>query len=152
MRDVDHLKGNAAVGWIKRYSLASRELMEATLRPYDIGSTQWYVLWKLVNGGPTVQREFQDLLQVEKASLSQVVAALVRKGLVEQTPSATDQRARLLTITPAGLALWQKLPDPIDLILKSSFDGVDEADIATLVRVLQGATERLTRQLMAKPL
>ena len=148
---MDHLKGNIAAGWIKRYYLASREVMEATLRPYDLGSTQWYVLWKLVNSGPTAQRDLQELLQVEKATLSQVVAALVRKGLIAQTPSVADQRQRLLTITPAGSTLWQSLPDPIDLILKSSFDGVDDADLATVVRVLQGATERLARQLPAKP-
>ena len=148
---MDHLKGNAAAGWIKRYYLASRELMEATLRPYDLGSTQWYVLWRLVNHGPAVQREFLDLLQVEKATLSQVVAALVRKGLVAQAPSLADQRQRVLTITPAGLALWHTLPDPIERILSLSFDGVDEADLALVVRVLQGATERLTSRLADKP-
>jgi hypothetical protein len=45
---------------------------------------------------------------------------------------------------PAGLKLWQGLPDPIDLILKISFDGVEEAELATVVQVLQAATGRLT--------
>jgi len=144
---MDHLKGNAAAGWIKRYFMASRELMEVILRPHDLGSTQWYVLWKLVNSGPTVQREFLDLLQVEKATLSAVVSALVRKGFIVQTPGASDQRQRVLSITPAGLILWQGLPDPIDLILKLSFEGVDDAELAILVRVLQTATERLNHQL-----
>jgi DNA-binding MarR family transcriptional regulator len=121
--------------------------MEATLRPYDLGSTQWYVLWQLANNGPTVQRDFLNLLQVEKPTLSEVVSALVRKGLIKQEPAADDQRQRLLTITPAGRKLWRRLPDPIDLILKVSFGAVSEGDLATVVRVLQDATERLNQHL-----
>ncbi|MBB3221601.1 MarR family winged helix-turn-helix transcriptional regulator [Pseudoduganella umbonata] len=144
---MDHLKGNAVAEWVKRYHAASRATMDTCLRPYGLGSTQWYVLWKLANNGPTVQRDFLDLLQVEKATLSQVIGALVQKGFVEQTPASEDQRQRMLTITPAGHRLWKELPDPIELILKHSFDGVGEADMATVVRVLQGATKRLTYRL-----
>ncbi len=144
---MDHLDRNPAAAWVKRYYVASRALMDATLRPYDLGSTQWYVLWQLATNGPTVQREFLNLLHVEKATLSEVVTALVRKGLVSQSPVATDQRQRLLTLTPAGQRLWEELPDPIDLILTVSFDGVDDAELATVVRVLRAATERLTQHL-----
>ncbi len=142
-----HLRHSAAATWAKRYYLASRAVMEATLRPYDLGSTQWYVLWQLANHGPTVQRDFLNLLQVEKPTLSEVVRALVRKGFIEQTPTPDDQRQRLLTITPTGLKLWQGLPDPIDLMLKVSFDGVEEAELATVVQVLHAATGRLTHHL-----
>ena len=79
--------------------------------------------------------------------VSEVVGALVRKGLVAQSPVAADQRQRLLTLTPAGLDLWRQLPDPLDLILKVSFDGVEDAELATVVRVLRAATERLTQHL-----
>jgi DNA-binding MarR family transcriptional regulator len=148
---LDHLNPRSAAGWVKRYYVATRAVMEATLRPYDLGSAQWYVLWQLVNNGPTVQRDFLNLLQVEKATLSEVVGALVRKGFIKQTPAEADQRQRLLTITPAGRKLWQKVPDPISLILKVSFDGVDEAELATVVRVLEAATGRLTEQLNDQP-
>lgn len=144
---MDHLKQSSPATWVKRYYLASRAVMEATLRPYDLGSTQWYVLWQLANNGPTVQRDFLKLLQVEKPTLSEVISALVRKGFIKRTPAVDDQRQRLLTITPAGLKLWQRLPDPIELILKVSFDGVKEAELATVVRVLEAATGRLTNHL-----
>jgi hypothetical protein len=53
----------------------------------------------------------------------------------------------VLALTPIGLKLWQELPDPIDLIRKVSFEGEEEADLATVVRVLRAATERLTNYL-----
>jgi len=145
-----HLKDakHGSVGfWVKRYFLASRAAMDTVLRPYDLGSTQWYVLWQLANHGPTAQRDLVDALRVEKPTLSEVVGALVRKGFVEQRGDPSDGRQRLLDITPAGRKLWRELPDPIVLILETSFEGEDEEDLATVVRVLRTATSRLDQRL-----
>jgi len=128
--------------WTKRCYFAGRALMEASLRPYDLGSTQWYVLWHLANFGPTVQRDLGRALELERATLSGIVATLVRKGLVEQTSDGEDQRQRLLTLTSAGEALWRELPD-LSFIHQTAFEGIDEADLATTIRVLRLATERL---------
>jgi DNA-binding MarR family transcriptional regulator len=86
--------------------------MDSVLSPYDLGSTQWYVLYVLVNDGPTTQRDLARLLAVERATLSGVVAALVRKGLVDQATDRADQRRRVLRVTDAGRELWETLPDP----------------------------------------
>ena len=117
--------------------------MEAVLRPYGIGNTQWYVLYRLRDGQPVGQQVLTRELDVERATVSAVIAALVRKGLIEQAPNPNDQRQKLLRITPAGIALWRSLPDPLALIAEVAFDGVDPADIETMNRVLSGATKRL---------
>jgi DNA-binding MarR family transcriptional regulator len=117
--------------------------MDAVLRPYDLGSTQWYVLYQLANEGPTMQRDLVRLLQIERATLSGIVLTLVRKGLIEQMPDSEDQRQRMLRITASGKKLWKELPDPIALILSVAFDGVDQEELASARRVLQAATERL---------
>jgi DNA-binding MarR family transcriptional regulator len=129
--------------WAKRLYFASRSLMDAVLRPYDLGSTQWYVLHQLANQGPTMQRDLVRQLHIERATLSSVVLTLVRKGLVEQMPDSEDQRQRMLRITDAGRKLWTQLPDPVALILSVAFDGVDQTELETARRVLQAATERL---------
>lgn len=118
-------------------------MIEGILRPYDLGSTQWYVLFQLANHGPTPQRDFLALLQIEKPTLSEVVRALVRKGFVDQVPDAGDQRQRVLALTETGRALWNRLPDPIARILEIAFAGVDAATLETVTRVLRTATERL---------
>jgi len=116
--------------------------MEAMLRPYDLGTTQWYVLHRLKNVGPTMQRDLVKALQVERATLSAIVAVLVRKGLVEQVPDRVDQRQKLLRLTDAGEELWQALPD-LTAIHDTAFEDMDEAAIAGAIQVLQSATERL---------
>jgi DNA-binding MarR family transcriptional regulator len=141
-----HSKHDSVGGWAKRLYFASRALMDAVLRPFDLGSTQWYVLAHLANG-PTKQRELVRLLQVERATLSSIVATLVRKGLVEQVADADDQRQRVLRLTADGKRLWKTLPDPVDLILSVAFDGVDVDDLAVARRVLQDATRRLNEHI-----
>ena len=42
-------KHDSVGAWAKRLYFASRALMDTVLRPYDIGSTQWYVLYQLAN-------------------------------------------------------------------------------------------------------
>lgn len=140
MGDAEHLTAGA---WAKRYHLASRGMMERILRPFDLGSTQWYVLYQLANHGPTPQRDLLGKLQIEKPTLSEVVAALVRKGWVEQQRSRIDQRQRVLVLTDAGRRLWASLPDPIAIIRQIAFHGFDRATLEAVVRVLQTATERL---------
>jgi DNA-binding MarR family transcriptional regulator len=121
--------------------------MESVLRPHDLGTTQWYVLYQLANDGPTRQRDLVRMLQIERATLSVIVTTLVRKGLVDQMPDSEDQRQRVLRITDAGMKLWEELPDPLALIREIAFDGSDAAELATALRVLQAATQRLNDHL-----
>ena len=135
--------------WAKAYHLAARTMIESILREYDLGPTQWYVLYQLVNDGPTLQRDLGQKLRIERATLSSIVGTLVRKGLVEQTPDSVDQRQRVLHITAAGSKVWEGLPDPISLTHGIAFDGADSADLAVALRVLQTATRRLNDHMSA---
>src|ERR1700692_1038316 len=139
----DNLKHDSVGAWAKRLYFAARAVMDSVLRPYDLGSTQWYVLHQLANEGPTMQRDLVRMLQIERATLSGIVATLVRKGLVDQAPDSDDQRQRMLRITRSGKKLWKELPDPTSLILPIAFDGADPAELAIAHRVLQTATQRL---------
>jgi len=90
-----------------------------------------------------MQRDLSLLPKIERATLSGVVATLVRKGFVLQTPRRCGSTSTYLEITDAGLKLWDELPDPIALGHAISFDGADEDDLATTRRVLRAATPRL---------
>jgi DNA-binding MarR family transcriptional regulator len=130
--------------WAKSYYFAVRATMASILRPYELGNTQYYVLYQLANDGPTMQRDLGRTLQIERATLSGIVTTLVRKGLIDQMPGSEDQRQRVLRLTGAGMKLWEELPDPLALIRAIAFEGSDAAELATAVRVLQAATQRLS--------
>ncbi|AUG53454.1 MarR family winged helix-turn-helix transcriptional regulator [Thalassospira marina] len=128
--------------WTKRCYFAGRAAMEAMLRPFDLGSTQWYILHQLAHHGPTIQRDLGQLLQIERSTLTVIVGALVRKGLVEQVPDEADQRRKLLRLTPSGNALWDELPD-LSIIATTAFGNINDAEKDAAVRVLRHATEQL---------
>jgi MarR family transcriptional regulator, lower aerobic nicotinate degradation pathway regulator len=128
--------------WAKRCYFAGRAVMETALRPHGLGVTQWYVLYQLAHDGPTMQRELLRVLEVERATLSIIVGALVRKGLIEQVQDHVDQRQKLLRMTTQGENLWAKLPE-LSFIQRAAFEGIDDARIAIAVDVLRTATERL---------
>jgi DNA-binding MarR family transcriptional regulator len=130
----------------KSYYFAVRAAMELILRPYDLGSTQYYVLYQLASEGPTMQRDLGRVLQIERATLSGIVATLVRKGLVDQLSDIEDRRQRVLRLSGAGRKLWDELPDPLALIRAIAFEGADAAELATTARVLQAATLRLSER------
>jgi DNA-binding MarR family transcriptional regulator len=115
--------------------------MESVLRPYDLGATQWYVLNRLAEA-PTMQRDLVRLLKVERATLSVIVSALARRGLLERVQDTVDQRQRLLRLTPAGVKLWHDLPD-LSFIRLLAFKDIDEAELSVAIDVLRTATERL---------
>ena len=117
--------------------------MEAVLRPFDLGNTQWYVLYRLSLVEQLAQRDLTLELGVERATVSGVISALVRKDLIQQLPDPEDQRQKMLTLTPAGLDLLETLPDPGAVIGDVAFAGENPADIATMNRLLQNATQRL---------
>lgn len=141
----DDLVGSVGV-WAKRCYLAGRALMDDALRPHGLGATQYYVLYQLATVGPTMQRDVTRLLHVERATMSIVIAALVKKGLVEQIPDAVDQRQKKLRLTAAGATLWDELPD-LDFIRDAAFGGLSDTDMEIAARVLRTATERLQRRL-----
>jgi len=135
---------DSVAAWAKRCYFAGRAQMETALRPHSLGSTQWYVLHKLVHDGPTKQKDVQEMLQVERATLSGILAVLVGNGLVEQVPDPTDHRQKSLQITASGASLWKDLPD-LNFIREVAFGGIDPADITVAVRVLRRATEQLEK-------
>jgi DNA-binding MarR family transcriptional regulator len=143
----ENLKHDSVGAWAKRLYFAARAVMDSVLRPYELGSTQWYVLYQLANEGPIMQRDLASMLQIERATLSGIVATLVRKGLVDQTPDSEDQRQRMLRLTRSGKKLWKELPDPRDLILAVAFQGADPAELVIARRVLQAATQRLNEHI-----
>ncbi len=149
MADETRNQHETVGAWAKRYHLANRALIESVLRPYDLGSTQWYVLYQLAHDGPTMQRNMGQTLHIERATLSGIVATLVRKGLVDQIPDSVDQRQRVLRLTASGTKLWSELPDPIAVIGRISLAGIDDAELETTIRVLQTATQRINDHMSA---
>lgn len=74
-------------------------------RHHDISYSLFAVLLMAQVLGRPSQREIADRLGVTRASITQRVAQLVARGLIDVTPSAEDARAVQVAVTDAGLHL-----------------------------------------------
>ena len=80
---------------------------------HDISVTQCYALETIVEQGPMRLGTLTERLFLDKSTTSRVVAALVKKGYVEQRADDSDGRAIALQVTTSGRRLYRRITDDL---------------------------------------
>ncbi|MBM4186793.1 MAG: winged helix-turn-helix transcriptional regulator [Gemmatimonadetes bacterium] len=109
---------------------------------HDVSVTQCHALEALARNGPCTLNELAALLYLDKSTASRVVQTLERKRYLTRREHPEDARAKVLEITPTGLALYQTIK--ADLVAEQA---ASMADLSADAR--RGAItliKRLTRQ------
>jgi len=130
---------------VKRLYLLVTQSIDDAVKPFGIGRTQWQVLSRVQRAGTKTQRELQAILQVEPATLSNVVDALVTKGWLERLENPADKRSRVLRLTPDGAARYARIPNPVTEVERTMLQGVSAEERASVEGVLQRMIENLER-------
>lgn len=86
----------------------------------------------LVFGGPRTLRQLADAEQVAGPTMSKIVAALERDGLVRREPDSDDRRAIRLSATPSGRRLMMAGRSRRVARLVQELDGLSRSERATL--------------------
>src|SRR3954467_3165698 len=91
-----------------------RRVMEPYFARFGLSGAQWAVLRTLTrasDGGLPQLRltDLGDRLLIRPPSVTGVVDRLQRMGLVARVASSTDQRAKHVTLTPAGRRLVRRV-------------------------------------------
>ncbi|MCX4571887.1 MarR family winged helix-turn-helix transcriptional regulator [Streptomyces sp. NBC_01571] len=95
------LCNNLALRKASRYLGAT---YDKALAPLGLRATQFSTLQLLsVHEGMTITR-LADMIAMDRTTMASNLKPLEREGLVTIEPSATDRRARIVTITPDGVA------------------------------------------------
>ena len=100
----------------------------------------------LVFGGPTTLGQLARAEQVTAPTMSRLVSALQRDGLVERTPHADDRRAVVIGATRAGRTILERGRARRIAELVGLLDGLAPSDLAVLA-----AASRLVEQVSALP-
>ena len=115
---------------------------------YDISVTQCYALETVVDHGPLRLGALAERLFLDKSTTSRVVATLVRKGYVSQSPDAADARATSIEATKAGRQLYARITR--DLIAQQhevlqDLDPEIRDGVVEVIRRLARAAEKRVR-------
>ena len=99
-----------AVGCLRRVVRALRESSHEAERKVGISGAQLFVLHELASSPGGSVSELARRTLTHQSSVSVVVQRLVDAGLVARTPSSSDRRTNLLTLTARGRALLDRAP------------------------------------------
>ena len=124
---------------------------ELTAKLAELGTTprEICVLGKAL-GAELTQSRLGELAGLDKTTMVVTMDKLERAGLAERRPSATDRRARIVAVTPAGeklLAAGQKVVDRAHVDMLAA---LPEADREVFVRCMSALVgERLARPVVS---
>ena len=76
---------------------------------YGFTRTQWRVMANLGKFGAMTARDICAISHIEKTKVSRAVAALEEADMLSRTPSETDRRAEVLSLTPKGQSAFAEL-------------------------------------------
>jgi DNA-binding MarR family transcriptional regulator len=76
-------------------------------------------------------------MRVAQATVSALIDRLQAKGLVQRARSENDRRHTILSLTPAGHALADRAPDPLQDQFVSRFESLQDWEQAMLVASLE---------------
>lgn len=124
-----------------------RAEMDERLRQMGQNVSRMETLGAIMNmAGPRSQAEIARRLRVEGATVTRMVDALSREGLVERLPDPADRRVNLLTITPAGEAALRAMFAIHDELRVDVLQDLPQADRAEMRRMLALMLARIDGQ------
>jgi DNA-binding MarR family transcriptional regulator len=88
---------------------ASRSFQHLYKERYGLLRTEWRVLFHLGMYGELTARAISTRASIHKTKISRAVASLETRRYLRRTTNPKDRREAVLTLTPAGTAVYQDL-------------------------------------------
>jgi DNA-binding MarR family transcriptional regulator len=124
---------------LRRAARAVARRFDAALRPLGLTNGQFSLLMSLNRPEAASIANMSALLAMDRTTLTANLKPLTRRGLVQVTADAADNRTRRLALTPAGRALltaavpvWRNTHATLDRLLAESSPGRLRADLRAL--------------------
>ncbi len=120
-----------SVGYLSRYVYrAFAKAIASELAPLGLVSGQWSVLRVLWREEGLSQVRLAECMRVEKASLTNTLESMTRKGLILREPNTKDRRKVNIFLTAKGRRLKDSLLPYADKINRRATKGMsaDEVD------------------------
>jgi DNA-binding MarR family transcriptional regulator len=132
------------------------ELLTAAMEPKLIEANISLGMFELLSathasGGRATQIEIARRLGITPPSLSETVRTAAHRGLVEQHVDSDDGRRKILKLTPEGRKAMQTIVKGVNIAESRMVDGIEPAQIVSVVEVLRRVNRNLARILQEEP-
>lgn len=112
----------------------------------ELTLAQLRVLFRLRNRGPITSGQLASGLGVTLPTVSSVIDRLAGQSLVERRDDPADRRRVILALTPAGIAIVERIQEGRRTRLARAIDSIDGKALAKLLvglEALNAAAERI---------
>jgi len=106
-----------------------------------LSGAQLFVLSCLSRHSPCSVNELAAHTATDQSSVSVVVSRLVARGYVKRSPSKTDRRSVLLSLTSSGRALSSKAPEAAQDRLLAALTQLEKTELRQLSKLLAKLVE-----------
>jgi DNA-binding MarR family transcriptional regulator len=117
---------------------------------FGVTRREWVML-ALLSGGDTLQpSELARRAELTASATSKAVVALVKKKLIARKTQAGDRRVALLTLTPAGHALYAQIRPVVEDINRELMAELTWDEVAMLDSMLERMQAQAERMLKTR--
>lgn len=131
---------------VRRCHRAFDRVLNGHLSVAGLSSGFWYFLRALWQEDGATQKRLAQLNNVTEPTAVSVLGAMERLGVIRRERNATDRRKINVFLTERGGAMKAELMPVAYRINRIAGDGIDPADLATCLTVLQRMSDNLTRE------
>ncbi|MBQ0128061.1 MAG: MarR family transcriptional regulator [Bacteroidales bacterium] len=136
---------NLAACKLKQYTAAQLKRCNVGLTP-----EQFLLIDILWNQGPMSQQSVADLMQKDKNSITKLVDALEKKGLVMRKKDVTDRRSNLIVLTSEAEDLKFGAKETGISILDSILEGISEEELENFLGTLAKLTGNMELKILSE--
>jgi DNA-binding MarR family transcriptional regulator len=142
---VETFEPGKSIGFlVKRCGVLMTQIAERHFESTSISFTQWTALMRLcMQSGHMSATQLSKELGYDMGALTRVVDELERRGLVQRERSRRDRRAVEIAVTAAGRRQAESAKRLVVALLNELVEPYSEAEMATLIDLLQRMRVRL---------
>lgn len=109
----------------------------------DISLAEWRVMVHLGRLGEFSAIRLSTAAQVDRSEVSRAVAALTARGLVGARPNPANRRSKLLSLTPEGEAVFERLFAGRQALFRRLIADLGEDELLRLDKQLHRIAQRI---------
>ena len=141
---------NSVNYWTWLTSRAFERSMNEELRPHGITWRQCQVLGWLALEGQLSQSDLAEKIGIEPPTLVGILDRMERDGWICRLPCAADRRKKLVSPTSAAEPVWAKIVQCALKVRKRAVEGLNEAEVTELKRMLNIVQGNLCPQVVSE--
>ena len=140
MSSIDERFSAALHGSARQWRL----LIDRRLKDLGVSQAGWMTITMAAKAKePLSQSELAAAVGVEGATMVAMLDRLAKAGLIERVPSETDRRVKRVTVTAAGMALYQEVKKEANAVRKELLAGIDPAVLLAATELLEALNTRI---------